>query len=916
MQLPTLSSQATSTYLAESTIIDINAGISTVKSLSLPNIPVSESPSASVQTPASTPSLLPVSSVETFGRQTRRPRSATISDHLSSRPTQNSINNVHPTLNYVNGSASTLMQPSTVLDQNLPDVVSLSFVRGPPLVAGGHEMGMGGQRGSGLPFFNVMTPIDEMSLDLTRGISTSNSVIDFGAKSSLSHNHSHGHTPVQFDYTPRSHNSGHNSNYNSGCSTPRRNNIAVNSQAYVTFTPPSASDILSRYITASFITSLASDLCYEDDRFSSPRVSVLNALFKNCSGLNVRRQIVLALLESANQRLQRCREVVCISMKTEFDLNLVASRGFFGCGLSAREGFFSRIDVVNNADANANAGVDHNLEKYNGSSLVLSNHNSVSNTDIGINIQLMTAVVRGCGFASAVGSEWKSDSGSGCGGGFLAPGEITGRNRTESIGTSKAFFEKNTSKISSSIGFGMGVNDNLGGVDGVVDVGGSRFNQPERQGIVVRDHSNCFLEVLKFIGTFMLDEVWKETLRNVRVKIDETENRGGSSTFRSMSSDSFYDSFVASLSAIPNKYEPLKHAGQLCMFLQEILLTSLKCYSVPLGKKGDVTEQPALLKNILGQLKTIHQIHFLVSYTNWFLTNSSSLIPHVEVLLGLENRNMVLIPEQQLSAPMLEDFSLVESCLKVLLRMWNRNKCTEEVGNNDNSMGGNRTESSRFCQQGGNVIGGNSSGYVDELAMIQLAGMLLSEVIPAYSLGQLLSASVADDLRVAFSGNEGVTITKSSNNSSDIDNKGIDNRGGIKGIKVPRVKILLSRVLFRLLRGTESLHSKVACQCLSVIEDKSVLERYFVPKLPLNDNNNNNNNNSEEEHSKNSNLNKPSSSSCSWDSEVEVLPVVMEWKEQQTEKLVESLRRNRNHWHPAVKTASGRLFDTILNYLE
>jgi hypothetical protein len=47
--------------------------------------------------------------------------------------------------------------------------------------------------------------------------------------------------------------------------------------------PPDA--LLSEYLKESFLTSLLEQLPFEDDRISSPRVSVLKAVFRNCSAL-------------------------------------------------------------------------------------------------------------------------------------------------------------------------------------------------------------------------------------------------------------------------------------------------------------------------------------------------------------------------------------------------------------------------------------------------------------------------------------------------------------------------------------------------------------------------------------------------------------------------------------------------------
>lgn len=64
--------------------------------------------------------------------------------------------------------------------------------------------------------------------------------------------------------------------------------------------------ILQRYITPTLITQLVLQLPHDDDRLSSPRLSVLKALYKNCPSL--RAVTAHALVVAAHCRLLRCEE--------------------------------------------------------------------------------------------------------------------------------------------------------------------------------------------------------------------------------------------------------------------------------------------------------------------------------------------------------------------------------------------------------------------------------------------------------------------------------------------------------------------------------------------------------------------------------------------------------------------------------
>jgi hypothetical protein len=116
-----------------------------------------------------------------------------------------------------------------------------------------------------------------------------------------------------------------------------------------------------RYITSSFITNIINELNYEDDRFSSPRVSIICAIFKNCKNRKTRFFVVNGILECTNMRYERCMEASFISYKTGLDTNLVGSRGLLGiCG-----DIHSNINNDNNSNNNKN----HN------------NHNNINNND-------------------------------------------------------------------------------------------------------------------------------------------------------------------------------------------------------------------------------------------------------------------------------------------------------------------------------------------------------------------------------------------------------------------------------------------------------------------------------------------------------------------------------------------------------
>mmetsp|Transcript_7758 Transcript_7758/g.11527 ORF Transcript_7758/g.11527 Transcript_7758/m.11527 type:complete len:714 (+) Transcript_7758:199-2340(+) len=78
-------------------------------------------------------------------------------------------------------------------------------------------------------------------------------------------------------------------------------------------------DILSTYIDSHFITSLVDQLPFEDDRFTSPRVSVLKALYLNCPHL--RGTLAMSLREVSYLRLLRCKVSSRLAVRNEVDPN-------------------------------------------------------------------------------------------------------------------------------------------------------------------------------------------------------------------------------------------------------------------------------------------------------------------------------------------------------------------------------------------------------------------------------------------------------------------------------------------------------------------------------------------------------------------------------------------------------------------
>lgn len=94
----------------------------------------------------------------------------------------------------------------------------------------------------------------------------------------------------------------------------------------------SGRDVLSQYISASFIHAVTKELSFEDERFPSPRVAVLKALYRNSSGSSIAIRVLIAdaLLESSTSRVERCRQTTSFARLLEAETNFVASRGLVG----------------------------------------------------------------------------------------------------------------------------------------------------------------------------------------------------------------------------------------------------------------------------------------------------------------------------------------------------------------------------------------------------------------------------------------------------------------------------------------------------------------------------------------------------------------------------------------------------------
>mmetsp|Transcript_11751 Transcript_11751/g.17795 ORF Transcript_11751/g.17795 Transcript_11751/m.17795 type:complete len:698 (-) Transcript_11751:176-2269(-) len=101
--------------------------------------------------------------------------------------------------------------------------------------------------------------------------------------------------------------------------------VSSNRTASITSSPGLAVPpeyILSTFIDAHFITCLVNQLPFEDDRFTSPRVSVLKALYLNCPYL--RETLVNSLREVSHLRLARCKVGSRIAVRDEVDPNYLS----------------------------------------------------------------------------------------------------------------------------------------------------------------------------------------------------------------------------------------------------------------------------------------------------------------------------------------------------------------------------------------------------------------------------------------------------------------------------------------------------------------------------------------------------------------------------------------------------------------
>eukprot|EP00603_Paraphysomonas_imperforata_P007346 CAMPEP_0114433242 /NCGR_PEP_ID=MMETSP0103-20121206/11582_1 /TAXON_ID=37642 ORGANISM="Paraphysomonas imperforata, Strain PA2" /NCGR_SAMPLE_ID=MMETSP0103 /ASSEMBLY_ACC=CAM_ASM_000201 /LENGTH=345 /DNA_ID=CAMNT_0001602967 /DNA_START=281 /DNA_END=1315 /DNA_ORIENTATION=+ len=77
--------------------------------------------------------------------------------------------------------------------------------------------------------------------------------------------------------------------------------------------------MLQRYITPTLITQMVLQLPHDDERLTSPRLSVLKALFKNCPSL--RSIIAHALVVAAHTRYLRCEESRKLARSSGADVN-------------------------------------------------------------------------------------------------------------------------------------------------------------------------------------------------------------------------------------------------------------------------------------------------------------------------------------------------------------------------------------------------------------------------------------------------------------------------------------------------------------------------------------------------------------------------------------------------------------------
>jgi hypothetical protein len=270
---------------------------------------------------------------------------------------------------------------------------------------------------------------------------------------------------------------------------------------------------------------------------------------------------------------------------------------------------------------------------------------------------------------------------------------------------------------------------------------------------------------------------------------------------------------------------------------------------------------------------------------------------------------------------------LIEDSLRLLLRMWN---CTpENNGNEDNYC------NSKNNNDYGNVKKSVNGGFVRDLAFIQTAEIILKQI------GSVETMFEPENKPYFFQNSEiknhPITNKLSENNKNTSDftagnNQTVENReedgNSEKHVSysvIPitvfsaskRLKVLVERIIQKLLSGMLSDHCKVSPLCISIVEKNAILLKYFVTITEENNGNNSENDSNEDDDYYSGYERDTIEPVPKIPQKVEKLSEkVMDWKRNKFEKLVEILRKNRNHWHPQVKIASGKLFDTLLNYLE
>jgi hypothetical protein len=213
-------------------------------------------------------------------------------------------------------------------------------------------------------------------------------------------------------------------------------------------------------------------------------------------------------------------------------------------------------------------------------------------------------------------------------------------------------------------------------------------------------------------------------------------------------------------------------------------------------------------------------------------------------------------------------------------------------------------------------------------------------------LGQLLSL-IADPQRMLFPvkhteketshmGAGSRHSTHSAQNSSSISTRSI-NGSAMDSLMVslrsrsPRLLILVNRAVRRLLgpQGMESLHNKVACQCIALVQAPEILEALFVVPRSRSkrrsssmwsddDYGDHSGSDGDDGYGSGNDSNAYEDAEGDGDADPEESRsrgAYNAWKQGNLEALVEVLRKNRRHWHPAVKSASASLYDTLIDYL-